>query len=157
MSRRELDAPSATARDRPASIVRTTIGRCGRFRSVGGWPVRGRPPPAQNARSAAIACVCYDGRASFLQGDYWAKMLAMPAAENIPTVNIRLWRADAIVLYDWLRSTDMITVPITHPAQKQALVDLFARFEWAADYDVMGCSSEEVVAAQEEVARDMGW
>lgn len=41
--------------------------------------------------------------------------------EKVPTVTVRLWRADAIVLFDWLASTDLNTVPITHPAQKQAL------------------------------------
>ncbi|MFF8841130.1 hypothetical protein ACF08N_00115 [Streptomyces sp. NPDC015127] len=44
-----------------------------------------------------------------------------------PTVDLRLWRPDAIVLFDWLMSTDLNTVPITHPAQKQALADLLAR------------------------------
>ncbi|GLP72219.1 hypothetical protein TUSST3_88370 [Streptomyces sp. TUS-ST3] len=51
---------------------------------------------------------------------------------STPTVDLRLWRSDAIVLFDWLMSTDLNAVPITHPAQKQA-------------------------PAQEEVARDMGW
>ncbi|MEV0463663.1 hypothetical protein AB0I30_13565 [Nocardia tengchongensis] len=81
----------------------------------------------------------------------------MTGDDDIPTVNIRLWRADAIVLFDWLMSTDLNTVPITHPAQKQALADLCDRFEWACDYNVMECSEEEIAAAQEEVARDMGW
>jgi hypothetical protein len=40
--------------------------------------------------------------------------------EAIPTVTITLWRADAIVLFDWLNNTDLNAVPITHPAQKQA-------------------------------------
>jgi len=44
--------------------------------------------------------------------------------EGIPTVSVRLWRADAIVLFDWLANTDLNTMPITHPAQKQALTDL---------------------------------
>ncbi|MFE6977083.1 hypothetical protein [Streptomyces sp. NPDC057682] len=73
---------------------------------------------------------------------------------STPTVDIRLWRADAIVLFDWLMSTDLHTVPITHPAQKQALVDLLARLE---DVDVMESTEEEIAAAQAEVAKDMGW
>ncbi|MEC3957177.1 hypothetical protein VMT65_29370 [Nocardia sp. CDC153] len=81
----------------------------------------------------------------------------MALDEDIPTVNIRLWRADAIVLFDWLMSTDVNTVPITHPAQKQALADLCSRFEWAADDDVISCTQEEIAAAQEAVAKDMGW
>lgn len=72
----------------------------------------------------------------------------------VPTVDLRLWRADAIVLFDWLMSTDLNTVPITHPAQKQALVDLLARLE---DVDVMESTGEEIAAAQAEVAKNMGW
>lgn len=77
--------------------------------------------------------------------------------EGIPTVTVRLWRADAVVLYDWLATTDWNAVPITHPAQKQALADLFSRFSWDADSDVTDSTPDEIAAAQEEVARDMGW
>lgn len=77
--------------------------------------------------------------------------------DDLPTVTVRLWRADAIVLFDWLNSTDLNSVPITHPAQKQALADLLSRMEWATDTDLMGSTDEEIAAAQEEVARDMGW
>lgn len=76
---------------------------------------------------------------------------------DLPTVNLKLWRADAIVLFDWLMSTDLNTVPITHPAQKQALADVLSRFEWAADTDITGSTVEEIAAAQHEVAKDMGW
>nr|WP_218007901.1 hypothetical protein [Herbidospora sakaeratensis] len=74
----------------------------------------------------------------------------MEAEPDLPTVNLRLWRADAIVLFHWLDTTDLNTVPITHPAQKQALADVLSRFEWAADVDV-------TEATAEEVTRDMGW
>ncbi|WBO68759.1 hypothetical protein [Streptomyces camelliae] len=77
--------------------------------------------------------------------------------DDVPTVTVRLWRADAIVLFDWLMSTDLDTVPISHPAQKQALADLLSRLEWAADTDVTASTAEEIAAAQQEVARDMGW
>lgn len=77
--------------------------------------------------------------------------------EEVPTVSLRLWRADAIVLFDWLAHTDLNTVPITHPAQKQALADLLTRLEWAADADVTAATVDEVAAAQAQVARDMGW
>ncbi|WP_347594864.1 hypothetical protein [Acrocarpospora sp. B8E8] len=76
---------------------------------------------------------------------------------DLPVVNLRLWRADAVVLFDWLMTTDLNTVPITHPAQKQALADVLSRFEWAADVDVTGSTAEEITAAQEELAKDMGW
>ncbi|WP_407837938.1 hypothetical protein ACE1OC_18580 [Streptomyces sp. DSM 116496] len=84
-------------------------------------------------------------------------MNANDSWESVPTVNVRLWRSDAVVLFDWLMSTDLNAVPITHPAQKQALVDLLGRFEWACDVDITGSTSEEIAAAQEEVAKDMGW
>ena len=35
---------------------------------------------------------------------------------DVPIVTVRLWRADAIVLFDWLMSVDIESVPITHPA-----------------------------------------
>jgi hypothetical protein len=35
-----------------------------------------------------------------------------------------MWRADAVVLFDWLMKTDLNTIPMEHPAQKQALTDL---------------------------------
>ncbi|MFJ3673567.1 hypothetical protein ACIPSE_44705 [Streptomyces sp. NPDC090106] len=76
---------------------------------------------------------------------------------DLPTVNVRLWHADAVVLFDWLMSTDLDAVPITHPAQKQALVDLLSRLEYNVDADIAGSTSEEIAAAQAEVARDMGW
>ncbi|WNO62640.1 hypothetical protein RPQ02_01930 [Streptomyces sp. AM2-3-1] len=73
---------------------------------------------------------------------------------STPTVDLRLWRSDAIVLFDWLMSTDLNAVPITHPAQKQALADLLARLE---EVDVIESTEEEIAAAQGEVAKDMGW
>jgi hypothetical protein len=76
---------------------------------------------------------------------------------DLPTVNVRLWRADAVVLFDWLMSTDLDTVPITHPAQKQALVDLRSRLESDVDADIAGSTSGEIATAQTEVARDMSW
>lgn len=74
---------------------------------------------------------------------------------SLPTDTIRLWHADAIVLFDWLMSTDLNTVPITHPAQKQALTDLASQLEVQAD--VMGATAQQIAQAQAEVAKDMGW
>lgn len=76
---------------------------------------------------------------------------------DLPTVTVRLWRADAVVLFDWLMSTDLDTVPITHPAQKQALADLLSRFEYATAPGITGVTAEEITAAQHEVAKDIGW
>ena len=74
---------------------------------------------------------------------------------DLPTETITLWRADAVVLFDWLMSTDLNSVPITHPAQKQALADLLSRFE--QDSLITDVTQEQIDAAQAEVARDMGW
>jgi hypothetical protein len=70
-------------------------------------------------------------------------------------VQLSLWRADAVVLFDWLMTVDLNTVPITHPAQKQALMDLLTRFE--VQVDVTEVTQEDIDEAQAEVARDMGW
>ena len=74
---------------------------------------------------------------------------------DLPTVELSLWRSDAVVLFDWLMSTDLNTVPITHPAQKQALADLLNRLEgWT---DIPGLTDEQIAEAQAQVAADMGW
>jgi hypothetical protein len=75
----------------------------------------------------------------------------------LPTITVKLWRADAVVLFDWLMSTDLNTVPVTHQAQKQALADLLSALEWRADADITGSTVDEIAAAQAEVAKDMGW
>jgi hypothetical protein len=46
-------------------------------------------------------------------------------------------------------------VPITHPAEKQALSDLLTRLE--QETDVRGVTQDQIDTAREEVARDMGW
>ena len=74
---------------------------------------------------------------------------------SLPTVPIHLWRADAVVLFDWLKTVDLDIVPITHPAEKQALTDLLTRLEH--ETDISGVTQEQIDAAREEVARDMGW
>jgi hypothetical protein len=76
-------------------------------------------------------------------------------------VTITLWRADAIVLYDWLMRTDLSTVPIEHPAEKQALADFSSALETQTEslYGAggSGITQDEVDEARAEVARDMGW
>jgi hypothetical protein len=76
-------------------------------------------------------------------------------AADLPVVEIKLWRSDAVVLFDWSMSTDLNTVPISNPAQKQALADLLTRLEH--ETDIPGVTQEQIDAAQAEVARDMGW
>jgi hypothetical protein len=75
-------------------------------------------------------------------------------AFDVPFIEIRIWQHDAIVLFDWLMSTDLNTVPISHPAQKQALADLLTRLEETIDTSV---TQQQIDIAQAEVARDMGW
>jgi hypothetical protein len=74
---------------------------------------------------------------------------------SLPTVRIDLWRADAVVLFDWLMSVDLNAVPITHPAEKQALMDLLARLEH--ETDIPGVEQQDIDAARADVARDIGW
>ncbi len=80
--------------------------------------------------------------------------------EAIPKVTIQLWRSDAVVLFDWLMSTDLDDVPADHPAVKQALTDLLTRLEEASvgyGSSGSGLTQEEIDAARAEVSRDMGW
>ncbi len=75
--------------------------------------------------------------------------------EDVPVTQVTLWLDDAIVLYDWLMSVDLNSIPITHPAQKQALADLLSRLE--QDSPVEGVSVEDIARAQSAVAAHMGW
>ena len=50
--------------------------------------------------------------------------------QSLPKVSIELWRSDAIVLFDWLMSVDLNTIPINHPAEKQALASIFHDERW---------------------------
>jgi hypothetical protein len=71
------------------------------------------------------------------------------------TVTLTVWRADAVVLFDWLMHTDLDKVPIAHPAEKQALADLLTRLE--VQTDVPSVTQAEIDAAREAVSKDMGW
>ncbi|MGW5866733.1 hypothetical protein ACWFRJ_31685 [Streptomyces sp. NPDC055239] len=51
-------------------------------------------------------------------------------------------------------STGPDAVPITHPAQKQALADLLARLE---EVDAIESAKERIAAAQTEAAKSTGW
>lgn len=80
---------------------------------------------------------------------------------SLPQVTIDLWRSDAIVLFDWLMRTDLNTVPIEPPAEKQALMDLLTRLEAETGIQYgtsgKGLTQDEIDIARAEVARDMGW
>jgi hypothetical protein len=74
--------------------------------------------------------------------------------DSLPKTTIAIWRSDAVVLFDWLMTVDLNTVPITHPAEKQALADLLTRLE---ETDVTGVTQAVFDGARSEVARGMGW
>jgi len=76
--------------------------------------------------------------------------------ETYPTVELRLWSEDAIVLFDWIQSVDLESVPAGHPAVKQALTDLFSRLEEIIPYE-FDLTASRVRQARESVAREMGW
>jgi len=79
----------------------------------------------------------------------------------VPIVSLELWRDDAIVLFDWLKRTDLNTVPTDHSAEKQALTDLLSRLEGHTDVPYgksgTGLTQEEIEAARAAVSKDMGW
>ena len=68
---------------------------------------------------------------------------------------VKLWRADSIVLLDWLMTVELDKLPMTNRAQRQALSDLLSALEVGAD--VPGVSAEEIASAQAQVCRDYGW
>jgi hypothetical protein len=61
--------------------------------------------------------------------------------------SIELWTADAIALDDGLASVYLDAVPITHRAQKQALMDLYERLD--TDSLARGATPDEVMMAKE--------
>lgn len=65
-------------------------------------------------------------------------------------VDVRLWMADAVVLFDWLLKVDLDTVPVDHPAQRQALADLFGRLGHVLDVP----SSRQLNLALDQLSRN---
>jgi hypothetical protein len=58
------------------------------------------------------------------------------------------------VLFDWLMTADPDAVPIAHPAEKQALMDLLSRPE---ETEVARVTEEDVGRSRAKVSKDMGW
>ena len=52
-------------------------------------------------------------------------------AENPEFTNISLTVAAAQVLLHWLSAVPVDVIPVTHPADRQALADLLTALEWA--------------------------
>ena len=69
--------------------------------------------------------------------------------------NIGLWPPDAIVLFDWLMTADLSTIPVGHKAQKQALADLLTALE--TQVPVAGATQAQIDRAQHEISKDMDW
>ncbi|RYF52420.1 MAG: hypothetical protein EOO27_28595 [Comamonadaceae bacterium] len=65
---------------------------------------------------------------------------------------LRVWDRSVLVLMDWLLTTDENSLPVTHPAQKQALRDLLTAIEWARG---LGYTDAELAVAQEQVSSNM--
>lgn len=61
-------------------------------------------------------------------------------------VTIKLWRSDAVVLFDWLMEHDISQLPVPHKAIKQALTDLCTQIE--AQTDIVGISQADVDVAR---------
>jgi hypothetical protein len=84
-----------------------------------------------------------------------------PMNRDLPMIDLRLWRADAIVLFEWLMRTDLNAVAIEHPAEKQALTDLLTQLESQTSIPYgesgTGLTEDEINSARAEVAKDMGW
>lgn len=76
-------------------------------------------------------------------------------SEALPKVALNLWRSDALVLFGWLMTADLNTVPIAHPAEKPALMDRLTRLEH--ETEVPGVTHEHIDEARDEAARAMGW
>jgi hypothetical protein len=64
-----------------------------------------------------------------------------------------LWPCDAIVLFDWLMTVDLSTIPAEHKAQQQALTDLLTALETQAP--VAGITQAQIDQARHEVSKDM--
>jgi len=68
---------------------------------------------------------------------------------DLDFVDVRLWEADAVVLFDWLLKVDLDRVPVEHPGQRQALADLFGRLGHVLDVP----SNEQLIDALEQLTR----
>jgi hypothetical protein len=68
---------------------------------------------------------------------------------DLDFVDVRLWKADAVALFDWLLKVDLEKVPVAHPAQRQALADLFGRLGHVLDVP----STDQLVDAFEQLTR----
>jgi hypothetical protein len=69
--------------------------------------------------------------------------------------SLKLWSADAVVIYDWLMTLDFAQLPVSHKAEKQALTDLLTALE--GQVPVLGVTQEEIDRARHEVSKDMDW
>lgn len=145
-------------------VIRVTIenwparfclrGRHGPARSIAAMRVRSaiaaKAPCRPCGRRGVVAINSSpqsDLRASTEQATCNAWLLTCPLSRSASRNRMRSYCSTGM-------STDRDTVPISHPAQKQALADLLTRLEETVDTSV---TQQQIDIAQAEVARDMGW
>lgn len=71
-------------------------------------------------------------------------MQVVRCANAIPSITLTLWPAGWIVLFAWPTSTDLNTVSITFPAEKQALMDWLTPLEVEFARDLAGDRRQEL-------------
>jgi hypothetical protein len=69
---------------------------------------------------------------------------------NLDFVDVRLWQADAVVLFDWLMRVNLDDLPFEDPAQRQALADLLGRLGHVLDVP----SRDQLAHARAELLRE---
>ena len=95
------------------------------------YPARGRPterhssahPPFDGAMPRAHALspqtLRGSGSVALCTGAPRRSEHAERVNPDLPTVELTLWRADAVVLFDWLSRVDLDTITIEHPAERE--------------------------------------
>lgn len=76
----------------------------------------------------------------------------MPDHSPDERVNLRITRAAAQNLLNWLASVPESAIPVTHPADRQALADLLASLESAVEPPGLA----DLEAARKAILRDAG-
>ena len=80
------------------------------------------------------------------------RLAKRPSVRADDRITLELWRADAIVLFDWLMTVDFNAVPHNHRAERQALIDLLTQIEQS----LISPTAAEIAEAREAVSREMG-
>jgi hypothetical protein len=73
-------------------------------------------------------------------------------AGDLEFVDVRLWAADAVVLFDWLLRADLDQIPVDDPSQRPALAALLGQMGSVLDVP----SRAQLSDAREQVVRNSG-